>query len=448
MESVMKHNKIAWMESQYLFPQHFQQQERYFEALIEQRSQSIRDFVWGFQQLQIDNSLLSETRLAILSGKGIMKDGTPFDLPHSAVLPPPLLIDQQVKNQLVYLVLPLYQPGSRYVETDNSNDSIARFRIQELDVFDYCTDNTQVEKVESAAPQFRLALESEELGGFSCLPIAKIIEVTQEGSIILDKKYIPPSLSIKSNEALKGFIHDVIGMLHQRGEALSHRFSSSTQEGGSAAIADFMLLQLINRFEPKLTHLSVIEHTHPEVLYQHFVELSGELSTFTTKNKRPLSVTPYDHDNLFLSFNPVMENLSKQLSVVLEQTAISLPVEKRQYGIHVSRIADRSLLTQARFVIAINADLPSDQLREYLPNHIKIGSVETIRDLVNNQLTGITLSALAVAPREIPYHAGFIYFELDTKGEQWQSLQSSAGFAFHIAGELPQLAVEFWGIRS
>ncbi|MGH1470068.1 MAG: type VI secretion system baseplate subunit TssK [Cellvibrionaceae bacterium] len=444
----MKNNKIAWMESQYLFPQHFQQQERYFESLVEQRSQSIRDFIWGFNELKIDPSLLADSRIALLSAKGIMPDGCPFELPHNAALPTPLLVDKQVKNQLVYLVLPLYQPGSRYIETDLTNDSIARFKLQEIDVFDYCADNTNVEKVESAALQFRFALESEELGGFSCLPIAKIIEVTQEGSIILDKKYIPPSLSVKSNEILRSYLQDVIGMLHQRGDALSHRFSSSTQEGGSAAIADFMLLQLVNRCEPTLKHLASLPQTHPEELYKTFVGLSGELSTFTTKNKRPLEISIYDHDNLYLSFNPIMENLSRQLSVVLEQTAISIPVEKRQYGIHVSRLTDRSLLTQARFVIAINADLPSDKLREYLPNHIKIGSVETIRDLVNNQLTGITLSALPVAPREIPYHAGFIYFELDAKGEQWQSLQTSGGFAFHIAGDLPQLAVEFWGIRS
>jgi type VI secretion system protein ImpJ len=132
---------------------------------------------------------------------------------------------------------------------------------------------------------------------------------------------------------------------------------------------------------------------------------------------------------------------------VLEQTAISLPVEKRQYGIFVSPINDRSLLSSASFVLAIKAKVPTNDLRGYLPDHIKVGSVDTIRDLVNNQLTGIGLTPLPMAPREINYQAGFVYFELNTDSEIWQNLTKSAGFAFHIAGELPELAVEFWAVR-
>jgi len=445
---MVKNNKVAWMESQYLYPHHFQQQERYIESRIEQRSSAIRPYIWGFSEITIDNSLLSDGRVALISAKGIMPDGCPFDLPNNAPLPTPIKLSTQVKNQLVYLVLPLYQPGSRYVETESHNDSIACYRLQQIEVFDYCSDNNNVEQVESATLQFRLALESEDLGGFFSLPIARILEVTQEGAIIFDKKFIPPSLNTDANLHLSNYLADTIGLLQQRGDALSHRFIESNQEGGSSAIADFMLLQLINRYEPRLQHLKSSQSVHPEFLYFELLGLMGELATFTTTGKRPLETLQYNHDDLYSCYQPLMDHLGRHLSAVLEQTAVSLPVEERQYGIHVSRINDRSLMTQARFVIAINADLPTDKLRNHLPNHIKIGSVETIRDLVNNQLTGVSLTALPVAPREIPYHAGYVYFELDSHSEQWQQLKTSGGFAFHIAGELPQLSVEFWAIRS
>jgi type VI secretion system protein ImpJ len=54
-----------------------------------------------------------------------------------------------------------------------------------------------------------------------------------------------------------------------------------------------------------------------------------------------------------------------------------------------------------------------------------------------------------VAPRQIPYHAGFNYFELDTRNnELWKQLEASGGLAMHIAGEFPGLELEFWAIRA
>jgi type VI secretion system protein ImpJ len=443
-----KNNKVAWMESQYLYPHHFQQQERYFETRLEQRSAAINPYVWGVSLLTIDNSQLIEGRIAISETKGIMPDGCPFELPHQAPLPAPAQVPKHIKNQLVYLVLPNYQSGSRYVETSTNTDSIARYRLQEIEIFDYCSDNSNVERIESASLQFRIALDSEDLGGFSCLPIARIIEVTQEGAILLDKKYVPPCLQLSANRHLQGYLNEVIGLLKQRGEALSHRFVAAGQEGGSSAIADFMLLQLINRHEPRLQHFDRLKGLHPETLYVELLGLMGELATFTTAQKRPLDTIAYDHEDLYSCFHPVMNNLGKHLSAVLEQSAISLPVEARQFGIFVSPISDRSLLTQARFVLAVNADMPIEELRSHLVNHIKIGSVESIRDLVNNQLPGVAIASMPVAPREIPYHAGFLYFELDRRGEQWKSLNTSGGFSFHISGDFPKLNIEFWAIRD
>jgi len=55
---------------------------------------------------------------------------------------------------------------------------------------------------------------------------------------------------------------------------------------------------------------------------------------------------------------------------------------------------------------------------------------------------------LPVAPRQIPYHAGNNYFELDTSSEFWRGLERSGGLAMHIAGDWPGLKLEFWAIRA
>ena len=76
------------------------------------------------------------------------------------------------------------------------------------------------------------------------------------------------------------------------------------------------------------------------------------------------------------------------------------------------------------------------------------GPVEEIRQLVNSALPGIPLRPLPVAPRQIPYHAGVVYFELDRDSPHWGKMSTSGGIAVHVSGEFPGLKMELWAIRQ
>ena len=113
-------NKIAWLESQYLYPQHFQQQERYFEYTLEQRCSAIRPFIYGFSELTIDHTRLNEKRFALTQVKGIMPDGCPFDSLTNAHYPTPIDIPNHTKNQLImshYLLINQAINSSRQTPT-------------------------------------------------------------------------------------------------------------------------------------------------------------------------------------------------------------------------------------------------------------------------------------------------------------------------------------------
>jgi type VI secretion system protein ImpJ len=114
----------------------------------------------------------------------------------------------------------------------------------------------------------------------------------------------------------------------------------------------------------------------------------------------------------------------------------------------VAAVGDRTLFGTAVFVLAVRADMPAEELRKRFPAQLKIGPVEKIRDLVNLQLPGIGLQAMPVAPRQIPYHAGFVYFELDQANELWGQLKTSGGISLHVAGEFPSLKMELWAVRG
>ncbi len=143
-----------------------------------------------------------------------------------------------------------------------------------------------------------------------------------------------------------------------------------------------------------------------------------------------------------------MKMLRQALSTVLEPRAVAIQLQARRFGLLVAPLSDLSLIESAEFILAVRADMPNERLRKLFLQQTKVASVERIRDLISLQLPGVPLEPLPVAPRELPYHAGYTYFQLDRQSEAWGMLNGASGFAFHVAGEFPGLEMQFWAIRS
>jgi type VI secretion system protein ImpJ len=135
------------------------------------------------------------------------------------------------------------------------------------------------------------------------------------------------------------------------------------------------------------------------------------------------------------------------LSMVLEQGVIPIELQDRSHGVRVAVMPSPDLVRTAAFVLAVSAAVPPEVVRTRFPAQVKIGPVEKLRDLVNLHLPGVGLRPLPVAPRQLPYNAGYNYFELDTTHDLWKQLDRSGGMGMHIAGEFPELKLEFWAIR-
>jgi type VI secretion system protein ImpJ len=295
--------------------------------------------------------------------------------------------------------------------------------------------------------QLRLVLARDANQGLSGLGAMKVVERRADGRVSLDPHYVPPLLHAGAHAVLEGHLNEVLGMLHQRGEALAGRLAQPGR-AGLGEIQDFLLLQLVNQAQPLIAHLRNLPLLHPERLYAALQGLAGELATFR-EQRRPPAYPPYRHEDLAACFKAMMADLRQSLSLVLEQTAIPFDLQERKHGVRVAIIGDVQLQRSASFVLAVNAQMPGEALRGRFPTQVKIGPAERLRDLVNLQLPGVGLRPLPVAPRQIPYHAGFTYFELETRGsELWKQLESSGGLAMHVAGDFPGLALELWAIRT
>ncbi|MCX7099548.1 MAG: type VI secretion system baseplate subunit TssK [Methylococcales bacterium] len=442
-----ENNKTVWSEGMFLRPQHFQQHDRYLETLVRQRCSGLQPYDWGFKTLKIDTRHLGMGKFSLAGCSGIFPDGTPFNLPGDDDLPLPIDIPTDVQQAIIYLSLPTLRPGSVETDTDENPSNLARYHADEQQVRDANVATNATSAVVVAKLHTRLMLEKQERAGYVCIGVARVVESRLDKNIILDDNYIPPNLDCNAIAHTKGYIKELSGLLHTRGEALGGR-ASEAGRGGVAEISDYMLLQLVNRMEPLFGHLQNIPNLHPESFYRLAVQLAGELSTFCKANKRPVSFSAYNHDDLQQTFKQVMDELRSLLSSVLEQNAIFIPLTAPKFGIRGAKIPDPNLLKDAIFVLAVNAQVSPEQLRSGFASQVKIGPVEQINQLIRNVLPGITIHALPVAPRQIPYHAGFTYFELNKQSELWKQMQQSGGFAIHIAGEFPGLELEFWAIKN
>ena len=441
-------NKVVWTEGLFLQPQHLQQQERYFERLIRTSTSGLRPFSWGLTQLDIDGDLLTLGKFALRNVSGLLADGTPFSVPGDCDHPRPIDLPDSARNTVVYLLLPSRQPGSVETAPPEQTETVARFVTAEHEVPDTNGGYQAATTVPVGRLRLRYALEGEARSGHTAIGLARVVEVRSDRSVVLDEGFIPPVLLSSASGVLTGFISQVQGLLHQRAEALAGRVSE-TATRGAAEIADYLLLQLCNRYEPLMTHLSaIIAQLHPEQFYQLAISLAGELATFTETRKRPAAFPPYRHEDLQATFRPVMAALRQALSAVLEQNAVPIPLQERKFGIRVGPITDRSLVADATWVLAVKAQVPAETLRRGFPNQVKIGPVEQIRELITVALPGIGVRALPIAPRQLPYYAGTSYFELDRTSSYWAALARSGGIAIHVTGDLPGLEMECWAIRG
>jgi type VI secretion system protein ImpJ len=209
-----------------------------------------------------------------------------------------------------------------------------------------------------------------------------------------------------------------------------------------------MLLQTLNRHLPLLNNVDKDENVTPFYLYEQYVSLIGDLSTLIQADKKVPVLPVYRHKTLTDVFVPIIDTLRQLLSVVLEQSSVAIALEEKKFGIRVGTISDRSLFTSASFIIAVGADASIDEIRQHFPSQVKIGSVESIKELVNLQLPGIQINHLAAAPREIPYQRQYAYFELVPKGQYWESLCQSSAIAVHVSSQLPNINIELWAIRG
>ncbi len=431
----------------FLLPQHFQQEARHVEYALQLGLRATGPHAWGFHELVLDQGLLSLGRVGLARASGILPDGSPFTIPQHDAQPAPLDIAADMRDELVCLAVPLAREGVTQVGfSGDEAHELRRWRAGDEEVRDLTNAGDEPEPIQTGTLDLRLIRAKDAGAGHAFLGIARVLERRSDNTVVLDRDYIAPQTRIDASQQLSAQATLLHGLVQQRARALAGRMGQLSH--GVSEMADFLMLQALNRAEPVFRQHALAPSSHPHDFYLAGLQLAGDLSTFTAEARFPPEYPLYLHDDLRATLFPVINDLRRMLSTVLERNALQIDLVDRSHGVRTAVIPDPELARTASFVLAVNAQMPAEQLRTRFPAQSKLGPADRLRDLVNLQLAGVVLRPLPTAPRQLPFHAGFHYFELDRNGELWKQLEKSGSLALHVAGEFPSLELELWAIRQ
>lgn len=428
-------NRVLWSEGLFLRTQHFQQQDRFFEATVRGALQAGYLQTFGFRTLILDPALLEAGQVSVLSARGIFPDGTPFSIPDTMDAPRPLAITADTGGGAVLIALPVEPPGGIGFDPAYAEPSGARYRGRIVSVRDAVQGGADPEEIEIARPQALLLAPGKSVGGYSALPIVEVKGLRADGGVALDDMFLPPSLATGAVAWYGQLLQEIITGLDQIADA----HGKMVLGGPGRSVEDLLMLHLANAARPRLAHMLAQEVFHPSELFMELAGLAGSMATYGSSARRLTELPAYDHmapGPAFAALADTLRSLILSLRYVEPKSRV-LPVQRHSTNVWKVRIDNPKLLMGSRIVVRVGSELSEDALRKIFVNQATVGAAGEFDGLWKSRLPGIPLKPLHSQPREIPYDGDRLCLELDQRSEHWASLLDAPGFVIGVSGVLP-----------
>ncbi|MEX5729118.1 type VI secretion system protein ImpJ [Rhodovulum iodosum] len=427
-------NRVVWSEGLFLRTQHFQQQDRWTEAMVRGAMQTSPLQNFGFRRLVLDAAALDAGRLGIEAAEGIFPDGTPFSLPDMMPAPEPVPVGPDTPSGLVSLAVPLERAGAATIEPAHAEPGGARYRGVLVEARDTVKGGADPEEIEVAQLQPRLMLPGHEMAGFTALPVARIDGLGAEGAVALVDGYLPPALATSAAPWYARFAQEVVTGLDRIAEA----HGGLLLAGSGASVENLLILELANTARPRIAHMLAQDLFHPAEFYLELAGLAGRMATFGSNSRRLSALPDYDHADPQPAFAALADTLrSLMLSLRhVETRSRALEVRRHSKNVWTVRLGNPELVANSRIVLRVGSDMSDESLRKLFVNQATVGAADEFDTLWKSRLPGIPLKPLHSQPREIPYDGDRLCLELDRGSEHYASLADAAGFVIGVSGTL------------
>lgn len=429
---------VFWHQGLFLQPQHFQLSDQYQEARLFPYQTYMQPHFWGVCRIEMLASSLSHRTCEVESGEFLFPDGTFVSIPGSAVISPRSFEDEWVDPEKPFTIYLAIHKLSQFDDNvtvlsnlDDHADVTTRY------VTTAASEEVKDAYVESADAQvkfLRHALkivfdnEKDEMNDYDLIAIAQVVR--DGDSIIYDRHYLPPCVTIASIPELTRIIKEI------RDEITGRAMQLSAYKSPTHAKKDFdanmmrykMALQSLSRFVPRLFHITESGNVHPWAVYGVLRELIGEISTFTDRVSvlgesadGEHLVPGYDHNNLGACFNSASALVSQLLNEITigPQYLVEMKFDEIAFN---ADVPSEFFTEHVDFFLIVNTVDDFEESQKSLLMAAKLASRDVVETLVERSLPGVGMIYLAVAPPGLPRQPNSHYLRIDVHDDQWSSV--------------------------
>ncbi|QMI05059.1 type VI secretion system baseplate subunit TssK [Citrobacter sp. RHB25-C09] len=443
----MKIYRPLWDDGAFLAPQQFQQQARWDAHVADTVSRMAIAHPWGVLCAEFDDGALTLSRLNATRLCVRFADGTLVDTDLADNLPP--VCDLSVAGQdnvEVLLSLPLLSANGGNLDDGRDSARPRRWKSERVTVQELAGhERSEVAVLRHA---LTLRLSTQENSAYLTCPVARLTLNTQ-GQWSLDRRFIPPLLSLSASPGLVGELNDLLHRLQARRKRLMAMRRESNERMADFAVADvslFWLLNALNSAEPVITELYQTPSRHPELLYRELARLAGSLMTFSLEHNAG-DIPHYWHDEPEKVFPPLFSLLDTLLEASLPSRVITIELKQGEdREIWRGKLHDARLREGADFYLSVRSAMPNHELQTRFPQLCKAGSNDDVSEVVNIALSGMVIKPLSHVPAAIPLRLENQYLALDLTTAAARAMLEAGNCTFYTPESLGEVKLELFAV--
>jgi type VI secretion system protein ImpJ len=442
-------SKVLWGEGLFLRPQHFQQQDRYHEARLNQTAMALHPYAWGVRKLVVDLDALRSDTLRVTELSLIFPDGEIYRAPQADLLPLQVRLGDlppDVQSITFHAALPVLKAHGENCAGSLDDRADARFARDERDTHDLYSRAADA-PVTYLRTTLRLVSELDALESFDSFPLVRLRRVAT-GGFEIEPSFTPPSLSIGGAPGLHAQLARLMVKLLAKVNALyghQREPSKNVVEIRGGDVASFWLLHTASTGYAALTHYLNHSELHPERLFAELLGLAGALMTYSRSYKLE-DLPSYKHENPGLGFAQLDQMIRNLLDTVISSKYFAIALRHERTSYHLGALDSGKINAQTALYLAVAADLPALQLVEVVPLRLKVGAPEDVDKFVLSAMPGVKLVHAPQVPAALPIRPDTYYFLLENKGALYENMLKAQAISIYVPTGIRDLKLELIAI--
>ncbi|MWV62922.1 type VI secretion system baseplate subunit TssK [Helicobacter saguini] len=451
--------KVAWINGMSIDKVHFEQQERYLQRVINQKTIALYNHFYGILHIEIANDLLSQGKIALQRISGIAQDGSVFNSPDEDLLPQALEItSNNIKNPIITLKIQTSVnttaelsiqnalQDSKYITTQALITSRIHDEMQaESNNNNLNTSYTQ-EKISVILASLRLTLGF--LGNKSPneleIPICKIKNIDSNNAITLDYTFIPTCFDVSGVNMIESFIDEIIHNTKQHADSLNQIFRGIDMTKNTLDFTTYLSLNLLKKWNLIFQTLKHKGKLHPEYFYDKLIEFQADLSAFGLDSTS--NFIQYNHNDLSSTFIPLINNLRISFAKIIAPKYILANVIDNKNGFFDCIFDNAGIIANSQIFFAIKSDSPIEYLQQNFKSQSKILTQSKIKNIVASQLKGVNIEQLQIIPSTLPHLNGYVYYKIDKNDKLFSSFYNENIISFYITKNIINPDIKMWAV--